>query len=113
MHTPHHLDEAGVNRVMIVPGSWESDRIDYVLQACEAYPELFGAIARIPQNKPDEAKAMLRALGKQDDLLGGYLVATTDFTPACKKLAEESQGKLALVSGPELVRHLHIWGMKG
>jgi len=60
-----------------------------------------------------EAKAMLRALGKQDDLLGGYLVATTDFTPACRKLADESQGKLALVSGPELVRHLHILGMKG
>jgi predicted TIM-barrel fold metal-dependent hydrolase len=25
----HHMDEAGVDRVMIVPGSWEGDRIDY------------------------------------------------------------------------------------
>jgi len=30
------MDEAGVNRVLIVPPSWEGDRIDYALEACEA-----------------------------------------------------------------------------
>ena len=54
------MDEAGVHRVLIVPGSWEGDRIDYALQACEKYPDRFGVMARIPQNKPAEAKAMLR-----------------------------------------------------
>jgi predicted TIM-barrel fold metal-dependent hydrolase len=54
------MDGAGVDRVMIVPGSWEGDRIDYALKACEAYPDRFGVMARIPQNKPEEAKAMLR-----------------------------------------------------
>lgn len=54
------MDRAGVDRVMIVPGSWEGERIDYALKACEAYPDRFGVMARIPQNKPEEAKAMLR-----------------------------------------------------
>jgi hypothetical protein len=60
-----------------------------------------------------EAKSMLRELNRREDLLGGYLVVTADFTPACKKLAEESQGKLELVSGAELARHLHILGKMG
>lgn len=55
-----HMDEAGVDRVMIVPGSWEGDRIDYALKACEAHPDRFAVMARIPQNKPAEAKAMLK-----------------------------------------------------
>jgi predicted TIM-barrel fold metal-dependent hydrolase len=54
------MNEAGVNRVLIVPPSWEGDRIDYALEACEKYPDRIGIMARIPPNKPDEAKAMLR-----------------------------------------------------
>ena len=37
------MDEAGVDRALIVPPSWEGDRIDYALEACEAYPERFGS----------------------------------------------------------------------
>ena len=55
-----HMDKAGVDRVMIVPGSWEGDRIDYALKACEAHPDRFAVMARIPQNKPEEAMAMLK-----------------------------------------------------
>jgi predicted TIM-barrel fold metal-dependent hydrolase len=55
-----HMDKAGVDRVMIVPGSWEGDRIDYALKACEAHPDRFAVMARIPQNKPAEAMAMLK-----------------------------------------------------
>lgn len=54
------MDEGGVNRVLIVPPSREGDRIDFALEACERYPDRFGIMARIPQNKPEEAKAMLR-----------------------------------------------------
>jgi len=32
--------------VLIVPPSWEGDRIDYALEACEAYPGRFGIMAR-------------------------------------------------------------------
>jgi predicted TIM-barrel fold metal-dependent hydrolase len=54
------MDEAGVDRALIVPPSWEGDRIDYALEACEAHPDRFGVMARIPQNKPAEGAAMLR-----------------------------------------------------
>ena len=42
------MDEAGVDRVVIVPPSWEGDRIDYSLEACEAHPDRFGIMARDP-----------------------------------------------------------------
>jgi predicted TIM-barrel fold metal-dependent hydrolase len=54
------MDEAGVDRALIVPPSWEGDRIDYALEACEAHPDRFGIMARVPQNKPDEGAALMR-----------------------------------------------------
>jgi hypothetical protein len=45
------------------------------------------------------------------DWLGGYLVTTSDFTAACRKLSDQSAGRLALVAGAELWRHLHIQGL--
>ena len=35
---------------------------------------------------------------------------TSDFTSSCRKFADDSDGRLALVSGSELYRHLHILG---
>ena len=54
------MDEAGVNRALIIPPSWEGDRIDYALEAYQAYPDRFAIMARIPQNKPAEGAAMMR-----------------------------------------------------
>ena len=54
------MDCDGVDRALIVPPSWEGDRVDYAIEACEKYPGRFGVMARIPQDKPGEAKAMLR-----------------------------------------------------
>ncbi len=54
------MDQAGVNRALILPPSWEGDRVDYAIEACEKYPQRFGIMARVPQNKPEEAKAMLK-----------------------------------------------------
>jgi predicted TIM-barrel fold metal-dependent hydrolase len=54
------MDEAGVDRCMLLPPSWEGDRIDYSLEACEKHPNRFGIMARIPQNKPAEGTAMLK-----------------------------------------------------
>lgn len=56
------MDAAGVDRALILPPSWEGDRIDYALEACEKYPDRFGIMARVPQNKPEESRAMLRDL---------------------------------------------------
>jgi hypothetical protein len=58
-----------------------------------------------------EAREVLDVLGQHTDCLGAYFLVTSDFTPSCKKLADESKGQLALVSGIEFYRHLHILGL--
>ncbi len=55
-----------------------------------------------------EGRALLKDLDERGDCLGGYLVTTADFTSACRTLADESNGRLVLVSGSEFYRHLHI-----
>ncbi|MFJ8824290.1 amidohydrolase family protein [Streptomyces sp. NPDC102467] len=62
------MDEAGVNRAL--PPSWEGDRIDYALEACEAHPDRFGIMARIPQNKPEEGRAMLADFARNPHVKG-------------------------------------------
>ena len=59
-----------------------------------------------------EAKVLVNEASIHD-CLGAYLVVTSDFTPACKRFADQTGGKLALVSGAELWRHLHILGWFG
>lgn len=55
-------------------------------------------------------RELLEALEERQEAEAAYLVATSDFTPACKTLADESDGRLALVSGSEFFRHLRILG---
>ncbi len=85
-----------------------------LVAARPAWPQDERVLVRCLRSEKDigigEARELLAALGEHPDFLGAYLVATTDFTPACKKLAEESRGRLTLVSGVELYRHLHILG---
>ena len=42
------MDEAGVDRVVLVPPSWEGDRNDLVLAAAARYPDRFAAMGRLP-----------------------------------------------------------------
>ena len=42
------MDEAGVDRVVIVPPSWPGDRNDYGLEAAKRYPNRFAVMGRIP-----------------------------------------------------------------
>ena len=65
---------------------------------------------------PDRTAADLETVGyvgEERNKQLAYLIATSDFTPACKKHADQAAGKLALVSGAELWRHLHILGWFG
>lgn len=57
-----------------------------------------------------EARRLLKEVERRGDCLGAYLITTEDFTASCKRFAEESEGRLALVSGAELYRHLQILG---
>ena len=46
------MDEAGVDRAVIVPPSWEGDRNDYALEAVRRYPTRFAVMGRIPITDP-------------------------------------------------------------
>lgn len=46
------MDEAGVDRVVIVPPSWEGDRNDYGLEAVLRYPSRFAVMGRIALTEP-------------------------------------------------------------
>ncbi|HSR46560.1 MAG TPA: restriction endonuclease [Anaerolineales bacterium] len=61
----------------------------------------------------DEARQVLEEIPRYEECVGAYLVATADFTSASRKLAEQSEGRLALVDGPEFYRHLRVLGLVG
>jgi predicted TIM-barrel fold metal-dependent hydrolase len=46
------MDEAGVDRVVIVPPSWEGDRNGYAIEAVRRYPQRFAIMGRIPLTDP-------------------------------------------------------------
>ena len=48
----HLMDEAGVDRAVIVPPSWEGDRNDYALEAARAHPDRFAVMGRIALDDP-------------------------------------------------------------
>jgi predicted TIM-barrel fold metal-dependent hydrolase len=63
------MDEAGVDRVVVVPPSWPGDRNDYALEAARRYPGRFGVMGRLPLR---DAKALERlpAWREQPGMLG-------------------------------------------
>src|SRR5256885_3166837 len=42
------MDEAGVDRAVIVPPSWPGDRNDYALEAVKRYPDRFRVMGKLP-----------------------------------------------------------------
>jgi len=52
------MDEAGVDRAVIVPPSWEGDRNDCAIEAVRRYPGRFAIMGRIPVNDPNVAKLL-------------------------------------------------------
>ncbi len=63
------MDEAGVDRAILVPPSWEGERIDYSLEAAQKFPDRFAVMGRFPINKPEE-RARLRTWREQKGMLG-------------------------------------------
>ena len=90
------MDEAGVDRAVIVPPSWPGDRNDYGLEAARRYPERFAVMGRIAIEKPRSA-ALLPNWRGQPGMLGIRLTfhrgqaallesgATDWFWPAAEK----------------------------
>jgi len=54
------MDEAGVDRAVIVPPSWPGDRNDYALEAVKRYPNRFRIMGRIPLQDPKSADLLPR-----------------------------------------------------
>src|SRR4029079_11459867 len=52
------MDAAGVNRVVIVPPSWEGERHDLAIEAVKAYPDRFAIMGRINPTLPESRKAV-------------------------------------------------------
>ena len=63
------MDEAGVDRVVIVPPSWEGDRIDYGLEAAAKYPDRFAVMGRIALDEP-QARSLIPGWLQQPGMLG-------------------------------------------
>jgi len=63
------MDEAGVDRVVIVPPSWEGDRVDYALEAAKKFPGRFAVMGRIPLASP-QARDLLPKWKEQPGMLG-------------------------------------------
>jgi len=90
------MDEAGVDRAVIVPPSWPGDRNDYGLEAARRYPERFAVMGRIAIEKPQSA-TLLPNWREQPGMLGIRLTfhrgqaallesgATDWFWPAVEK----------------------------
>jgi predicted TIM-barrel fold metal-dependent hydrolase len=63
------MDEAGVDRVVIVPPSWPGDRNDYALEAVQRHPGRFAVMGRIPLQDPASA-ALLPRWKEQPGMMG-------------------------------------------
>ena len=74
------MDEAGVDRAVIVPPSL-NDRNDYALEAAKRYPDRFGVMGRIALQDPKSA-ALLPTWKQQPGMLGVRLTFNSPATLA-------------------------------
>src|SRR5579864_2163377 len=70
------MDEAGVDRVVIVPPSWPGDRNDYALEAARRYPRRFCIMGKIPMQDPNGA-ALLTTWREQPGMAGLRVIFNT------------------------------------
>jgi predicted TIM-barrel fold metal-dependent hydrolase len=90
------IDEAGVDRVVIVPPTLEGERLDYAQQAVKRYPGRFAIMGRIALNEPTRASRLPTwreqsgVLGVRLNIAGTQAAWLTDgtadwFWPAAEK----------------------------
>jgi predicted TIM-barrel fold metal-dependent hydrolase len=63
------MDEAGVDRAILVPPSWEGERNDHALEAAARYPNRFAVMGRLALNRPANAER-LRSWKAKPGMLG-------------------------------------------
>lgn len=77
--------EAGVDRVVIVPPSWEGDRNDLAIEAARKEPDRFAIMGRLPLSPPPD-ETLLAGWKKQPGMLG---MRFTFHTPTLKKALDD------------------------
>jgi L-fuconolactonase len=77
------MNEAGVERVVLVPPSWEGERNDVALAAASAHPDRFAVMGRLDPLDP-QAPSRLTDLLRQPGMLG--LRITAQMSPEMKSL---------------------------
>ena len=107
------MDEAGVDRVIIVPPTLTGFRNDYGIEAAKRYPNRFAVMGRFPVNDP-KAAALLPQWKAQPGMLGVRITfggttwlkdGTVDwFWPA----AEKAQVPVAFLAPGELAHFARI-----
>ena len=80
------MDDAGVERVVVVPPSWVGDRNDYALEAAKRYPGRFAVMGRFPVRDPKSA-SLLPTWKQQPGMLG---VRLTFLGPTAAWLSDGS-----------------------
>jgi L-fuconolactonase len=65
----HEMSKAGVDRVVLVPPSWEGYRNDYALEAARKYPDRFAVMGKVSLNDP-ASKALVPKWLEQRGMLG-------------------------------------------
>jgi L-fuconolactonase len=63
------MTAAGVDRVILVPPSWEGYRNDYALEAAQKYPDRFAVMGKLPLND-SASEAKMASWLKQPGMLG-------------------------------------------
>src|SRR6185437_7854920 len=63
------MDKAGVDRVVIVPPSWEGDRNDLAIEAAQSHPDRFAVMGRLDPDLPG-AREQIVSWKSQPGMLG-------------------------------------------
>jgi predicted TIM-barrel fold metal-dependent hydrolase len=64
------MDAGGVHRAVIVPPTWDRDRVDVALEAWRRFPDRFRVMGRIPVDRPDVARELLRSWRDEPAIAG-------------------------------------------
>lgn len=76
------MDEAGVERAILVPPAFEGDRNDLSLEAAQRHPNRFAVMGRLPLDDPNTREILP---GWRDDHPGGVGLRFTFFIPQQRK----------------------------
>jgi len=71
------MDEAGVDKAILVPRSFNGANNDYVIQALRAHPDRFAVMGRVPLNE-SEGKPLLETWKSEPGMLGVRLTFHRD-----------------------------------